>query len=412
LGGTPKGQWFNLDYGCSFLIDIGRRLVYSCPTCKQTLEKKQSDFGIFWVCETCKSRLVTLAILRRTVEPSFFNGLWRELRGAEKAESFACPLCSHAMNQLQRGGAPDPQLFRACQACGVVWMGPAERAALPLQTTPEPFKPPPEPPKEQLPSEAQKLLALHEVELIAERRRRQDQFDASHLPFWQKFLAALGFPIEDDPNAQYSFPWFTVIVTLITTAFSIRCFFFTDFIRTVDNLGFIPDQFGRYSGATFLTSFFVHGGWMHLIGNMYFLFVFGRCVEDKIGAPGIFLLLLSATLGSCLFTLFFQPGSDIPHIGASGGVAGVLLFYGFAFPNKKLVFSMAVYMLSVYLVRLPAFAVLALWVMAQIFGAFFEKAGMSTVSYSGHLGGLLTGLVFWLLWRWHKSGGLIKVESK
>jgi membrane associated rhomboid family serine protease len=385
--------------------------MYSCPTCKEPLAKKQSDFGIFWACETCQNWLVALATLRRTVEPTFFNNLWRDLRSADKTEDCACPLCSKAMNQLSRDASPDPLAFRACQVCGVVWMGPRERFALPLQVQPEPTQPPPESPKEELSAEAQKLLALHQVELITERRRREDQFDASHLPMWQKMLAAIGFPIEDDPNAQYSFPWFTVLITLATTAASIYCFFFTDFSLAVDNLGFIPAQFGRDSGATFLTSFFVHGGWMHLIGNLYFLFVFGRCVEDKIGALGIFLLLLSATLGSCLFTLFFDPEGDIPHIGASGGIAGVLLFYGFAFPNKKLVFSMSVYMLSIYLVRLPALAVLALWVMAQIFGAFFQKAGMSTVSYSGHLGGLLTGLVFWLLWRWKKSGGLIKLEK-
>jgi membrane associated rhomboid family serine protease/ribosomal protein L37AE/L43A len=385
--------------------------MYSCPTCRETLEKKKSDFGIFWACGTCNGRLVTLATLRRTVEPSFFNGLWRDLRSAPQAESFPCPLCLKAMNQLLRDGSPDPLAFRACQVCGVVWMGPSERAVLPLQAAPEPTQPPPEPPKEELSPEAQKLMALHQVELIAERRKRQDQFDTSHLPFWKIMLAAVGFPIEDDPNAQYSFPWLTVAVTIVITAVSLYCFFVTDFFRAVDALGFIPAQFDRGSGATFLTSFFVHGGWLHLIGNLFFLFVFGRCVEDKIGAPGIFLLLLSATLGSCLFTLFFKPESDIPHIGASGGISGVLLFYGVVFPNKKLVFSVPVYMMSIYLVRLPALAVLVLWILLQIFGAFFERAGMSTVSYSGHLGGLLTGLVFWLLWRWKRSGGLIKLEK-
>jgi membrane associated rhomboid family serine protease len=386
--------------------------MYSCPTCKEPLVKKQSDFGVFWACERCQNRLVTLATLRRTVEPSYFNGLWRDLRSAGKAEDFLCPLCSKIMNRLSRDSSPDTLLYRACQVCGVVWMGPRERSALPLQAAPEPTRPPPEAPKEELTPEALKLVALHQVELIAERRKRQDQFDASHLPLWQKALAAVGFPIEDDPNAQYSFPWFTVVVTLAILAASLYCFYFTDFVLATDNLGFIPAQFGRNSGATFLTSFFIHGGWLHLIGNMYFLFVFGRCVEDKIGALGMFLLLLSATLGSCLFTLFFDPEGDIPHIGASGGIAGVLLFYGVAFPNKKLVFSMAVYMLSVYLVRLPALAVLALWVGMQIFGAFFQKAGMVSVSYSGHLGGLLTGLVFWLLWHWKRSGGLIKLENK
>ena len=134
-------------------------------------------------------------------------------------------------------------------------------------------------------------------------------------------------------------------------------------------------------------------------------------MEDKIGWAGIGFLLLIAAIGSSLFTLFFDPQSEIPHVGASGGIAGVLLFYGFAFPKRKLVFSISSFITGPRLMRFPALMVLVLWVFVQIFGSFFEKAGMSTVSYSGHLGGLLSGLVFWLLWRWKNSGGLVKVKE-
>ena len=284
--------------------------MHSCPVCKKELVKKQSDFGIFWACENCQNWLLTLVTLRRTVEPSFFNNLWRELRASDKAGSAPCPLCSNPMNRLVKEDPSDPLVYQACQACGVLWMGPRERSSLPLQAAPEPVKPPPEPPKDELPPEAQELMALHKVELLSERARRENMFDASHLPLWQKALAAAGFPVEDDPDAQYSFPWFTAAITLITTAASIH--FFRDYNSSADAYGFIPAMFDRNNWTTFFSCFFVHGGWLHLIGNMYFLFVFGRCVENKIGSLGIFSLLLFSIIGADLFTLFFRP-----HLGNS-----------------------------------------------------------------------------------------------
>lgn len=210
-------------------------------------------------------------------------------------------------------------------------------------------------------------------------------------------------PIEESHRADSKFPWFTTLTVLATLGFSL--YFFMD-RRSPDYYGFIPREFDRNGGLTFLSSFFVHGGWVHLLTNMYFLFVFGRVVEDKIGGWLFLILLTLSTASGNILTLCFEPQSDIPHVGASGGIAGVLIFYGLTFPRNKIVFFMAgTYGLMMpRLIRIPAWAALLLWVLIQFFGASFQSAGMSTVSYSSHLGGLGLGLAFWLLWKWITGG--------
>ena len=372
--------------------------MYQCPVCAQELIKKQSEFGLFWTCEGCQNWLISLSILRKTIEADFFNRLWQEVRNSGQGQGTDCPLCSKPMNQVFMETTEDPLAFLICKSCNVSWLSPAERAAMPVQPAPVPKAP--ERPQDEfssLPPEAAKLLALHQVELIGERAKQEDQFSAAHLPLWQKFLAVVGMPVEDDDGTLRKFPWATVALILTTVVFSVFCF--QDF-RSPEYYGFVPRDYDRNGGATFLTSFLIHGGWGHLLTNMYFLYVFGRAVEDRIGWMWYLALLVLSTAGGNALTLCFDPASDIPHVGASGGIAGVLLFYTFTFPRNKLVFFMSSYgFMMPRLVRVPAWAALVLWVGLQLFGASFQKAGMSTVSYSSHLGGLLIGLSFWLVLR-------------
>lgn len=380
----------------------------SCPNCNQPLARKQSDYGVFWACEGCGRWLIGLPILRRTIESEFFNRLWREALYSGEGTGQPCLTCSKPMNQVVVENGGNFLNLSVCRGCNVAWLTFEERASLPVQEAPKPAQPEPPPPENRLPKEAVQLLAIHQVEVMAENIRREKQFDADHLPMSQKILAAFGFPVEDSLEMAYGFPWMTTLVVVATSLASL--FFFHDLKNSAEVYGFIPVEFDRMNYLTFLTCFFVHGSPMHLIGNMYFLFVFGRGVEAKIGGLDILLLLALATIGGDLFTLCFNPYGDIPNIGASGGIAGVLLFYGFAFPKRRLVFRMPTPLIGIgQIVRLPALVVLAIWVGLQVLGLFNQHG--SGVAYSGHLGGLLVGLLFWLLWKWMKSGGLVKVKE-
>jgi membrane associated rhomboid family serine protease len=137
---------------------------------------------------------------------------------------------------------------------------------------------------------------------------------------------------------------------------------------------------------TLLTSMFLHGGWLHLIGNMWFLIVFGGHVERCMGPKLYLTAYLFCGLAGGLAHVFSDPGSCIPCMGASGAISGVLGAYLFLQPFGKI----SIWLIAV-IIRVPAFIVLGLWLLIQCAGAMTTTTG---VAYWAHLGGFVAGPVF------------------
>jgi membrane associated rhomboid family serine protease len=133
---------------------------------------------------------------------------------------------------------------------------------------------------------------------------------------------------------------------------------------------------------TVLTSMFLHGGWLHLIGNMWFMWVFGDNVEDRLGRfRFIAFYLLTGTVGAVCQCLL-MPTSDAPMVGASGAVAGVLGAYILTFPHSRVITLVLWWPVDV-----PAWVFLGLWFLAQFF-----LGGASGIAWMAHVGGFLAGL--------------------
>jgi len=138
--------------------------------------------------------------------------------------------------------------------------------------------------------------------------------------------------------------------------------------------------------GSILTSMFLHGGWLHLIGNMWFLWLFGDNVEETLGSVRFLLFyLLVGTVGA-LAQCYIIPASTAPMIGASGAVAGVLGAYVLLYPRARIL-TFALIPLFWNLLRVPAWLFLGLWFLGQ----FFIGAG-SGVAWMAHVGGFLAGL--------------------
>ena len=101
-------------------------------------------------------------------------------------------------------------------------------------------------------------------------------------------------------------------------------------------LALVPIELFDHAGLGLVSVFFVHGSWWHLLGNMYFLVVFGDNVEDVLGTRRRLLLLLAATIGGSLLQVLGDPHGNIPCVGASGGIAGLIAFYALRFPDVRL----------------------------------------------------------------------------
>ena len=160
----------------------------------------------------------------------------------------------------------------------------------------------------------------------------------------------------------------------------------------------IPQEPGpRPILLTLLTSMFMHGGWLHLGGNMLFLWIFGDNVEHTIGAPLYLLFYLAAGVVGSLAQVWVDPTSVIPTLGASGAISGVLGAYVVLFPsNRVLVFLFRV------LVYVPAIVAIGLWAALQFFlgfAAIAETQQTGGVAYMAHVGGFVTGVAVGLLAR-------------
>jgi len=162
-----------------------------------------------------------------------------------------------------------------CRICEFVWFDAGETQTLQARPLPKPK------PQVVLPQEAREVIALAKVQQLAEQARGSDFDSAPPDEWWKSIAAFFGMPVEFDAPAKKRRPavtWF--LAGLIVTA-SVHAFFHLQ--EAVQLFGLIPAQAFRLHGLTFITSFFLHAGIIHLVGNMYFLLVFGDDVENFLG---------------------------------------------------------------------------------------------------------------------------------
>jgi len=143
---------------------------------------------------------------------------------------------------------------------------------------------------------------------------------------------------------------------------------------------------------TVITSMFLHGGWLHLIGNMLYLWIFGDNVEDELGHGRYVLFYLLCGVAAALTQAAVAPTSDIPTVGASGAIAGVLAGYMVLFPRAR-VLTLIFIIIIIRLVYLPASLFIGVWFALQLLSAFAGAGAGSGVAFVAHVGGFVAGFV-------------------
>jgi membrane associated rhomboid family serine protease len=241
------------------------------------------------------------------------------------------------------------------------------------------------------------MLAIAEVERLSKQAEGPDLDSAAPEESWKQIAAFLGMPVEFDAPEEQRRPWATWLLSAVIICASLLAF--SNLHEVVQRFGLIPAEATRLNGLTFVTSFFLHAGIIHLVGNMYFLLAFGHAVENFLRPLRYLALIALAALIGDLAHIALDPRSQTPCIGASGGIAGVITFYALNFPRMRLAFLMRWGFVWFHWIRLPAWFVFVLWFLFQIIGTLEQRAGMSSVSSAAHLGGAAMGLVAWLVWR-------------
>ncbi len=145
---------------------------------------------------------------------------------------------------------------------------------------------------------------------------------------------------------------------------------------------------------TIFTSMFLHAGWMHLAGNMLFLFIFGDNIEDKMGHVRYLIFYLACGVGAALIHVAADPYSVVPTVGASGAIAGVMGGYLLLFPKARVdIFVFFIVFFRIF--PIPAWVTLCVWLALQFLGGFATPSpGGGGVAYWAHIGGFAAGVVF------------------
>lgn len=155
--------------------------------------------------------------------------------------------------------------------------------------------------------------------------------------------------------------------------------------------------------AALFTSMFLHAGWIHLIGNMLYLWIFGDDVEDSMGRCRYLVFYFLCGLAGALSHVAAHPMSGIPVVGASGAVSGVLGAYLLLYPHARILVLLPMPKFS-RLVRLPAFLVLGFWIVFQLLNTAFAGGQDGGVAWYVHIGGFVTGMALVPLFKYRKVG--------
>ncbi|HEX3280337.1 MAG TPA: rhomboid family intramembrane serine protease [Pyrinomonadaceae bacterium] len=206
------------------------------------------------------------------------------------------------------------------------------------------------------------------------------------------------FPIGDDDTARRTTP----VVTYVLIALNIL-FFFVELSGGdpfIEHWSVVPRRLLANPGSDFptiFTSMFMHAGWLHLGGNMLYLWIFGDNVEDSFGHLKFLIFYLLCGIAATLAQLAFSTGSNVPNLGASGAIAGVLGAYILLFPRGQVKVLM-----GRGVIPMPALVVIGMWIVLQFvsgIGSITNTAETGGVAYMAHIGGFLAGVVLTFLLR-------------
>ncbi|MBZ5728459.1 MAG: rhomboid family intramembrane serine protease [Acidobacteriia bacterium] len=202
------------------------------------------------------------------------------------------------------------------------------------------------------------------------------------------------FPLRDTQPSN-SRPVVTVLLIVVNILVFLFEFSLGDYERNafIATYGLVPD---RLHLASVFTHMFLHGGWLHVLGNMWFLWIFGDNVEDILGHGKYLAFYLLCGVAAAVTQIFFSFDSRVPMVGASGAIAGVMGAYLIKFPRARIV-TLAFIFFFVTTFDIPAWVMLIYWFAIQLFSGVgsigYSQANQGGTAFFAHVGGFVAGIV-------------------
>jgi membrane associated rhomboid family serine protease len=201
------------------------------------------------------------------------------------------------------------------------------------------------------------------------------------------------FPLRDR-QPSYSKPAVTIFIIVVNLLVFLFEFSLDDYSRNafINTFGLVPD---RFHTLNVLTSMFLHGGWMHVLGNMWFLWIFGDNIEDILGHGKYALFYLLCGVAAAMAQVLLNPVSRVPMVGASGAIAGVMGAYMVKFPRARIE-TIASIVFFITRFDVPAWVMLIYWFATQVFSGVgsigYTQANEGGTAFFAHIGGFIMGI--------------------
>ncbi len=358
--------------------------MQNCPQCHIKLEHINQNDITFFLCPSCKGILSSVYALKKYIPSYEIKLAWADIASAKKSKT-NCPSCQNNMSKILASSyAP----FCLCANCQTAWFTKQEKLLLP-----DLF---------QRASSQKKLDTLTSKERVELAVSLAESAKAIHSPLspaptlTQALFSMVGLPIPKKGFPPLQEAHTTRIILYLMFSISIFYLYFKS-DQSLDYFKFTGWGFFQHFGINFILSFFAHGSLWHLVSNAHFLRTFGPSIEERIGKTKFVLLLFCSHLvGNILFSF---SNINVPTLGASGGVMGILTLYGLSFPKEKIgLFFITPLVSFTRWFWIPVWGALILLFFQNLIESSFQSE-FTKINYLCHLGGITTGVGFWVYLR-------------
>ena len=352
-----------------------------CPFCSTKLVELKSKTALVDICPNCRGiwfdsgefidfvRTLTESEKISPKTPQLFKEHAAQTLNTIKEKDKICPRCNQGLKRFNY--AYDSNIFLdKCPHCQGIWAdgGEVKEVARYLKEDP-------------------RITAIAEG-LIQRDQTLEDSTELSEALMGRVnplilFMPKIVIPLSDDTPRQ-RVPVITISIIILSTLIFISQLFIADPSSFFQRFGLIPAHF---LSIGLISSMFLHGGLLHLIGNMFFLWLFGDNVEDRFSRLGFFIFYLCCGLAGSALHSILNWGHVVPVIGASGAISGIMGAYFVFYPTAR------VKLFFIYkILHIPAFLYLGIWFLFQLmFGFTFKITGISNIAWFAHIGGFIFG---------------------
>ncbi len=365
--------------------------MQKCPSCDSQMKTKKTPSQSFYYCEDCGGRLIPMNLVRDNVSAIYFRRIesrCNEDRGNKSKRK--CQNCPKNLLALPLKNASQNVEIDYCKKCDSLFFDVDELEKLPQTAYPNHDLSLPSEVKRDVNRSPHKTKGTRfkiSIEDFGVGWSKKKLYEFS----WKIIPGLMGLPVERENRLGRS-PLLNYFLIGITSFISILGFYFIPELFEV--LGLKGDNGFRFGGINFLSYWFVHANWYHLLSNLYFLWIFGDNVEDDLGKGPYIIMLVAGTLLGGMAQYLFTPDGEYILGGASGGISAIILFYILRFPRAKLA-----QMFLLVWIRIPAYVYAFFWLFLQWLTLQSQLLGETQVSGLAHTGGAIAGFLAWFIWR-------------